>query len=164
LAITVNNIPTTPIITLNVNILHSNSATGNQWYNQNGLISGAINQDYTPLIDGDYYVIVTLNGCSSNPSNTIHVTITGIEKNELSNFIRFYPNPITNKIIIENSKTTMQNYIVTIKNIQGQEMLNKNITQNTNQTIDVSKLENGIYFLTIHNDKENYVSKILIQK
>ncbi len=87
-----------------------------------------------------------------------------ISEYSLNAEVSVYPNPATDKIIIENSKTTMQNYIVTIKNIQGQEMLNKNITQNTNQTIDVSKLENGIYFITIHNDKENYVRKILIQK
>jgi hypothetical protein len=63
--------PATPVITANDKVLHSNVASGNQWYNENGLINGATNQDYTVTSDGKYFVIVTASGCSSDSSNII---------------------------------------------------------------------------------------------
>jgi hypothetical protein len=101
LTITVNNKPPTPIATVNLNILHSDAANGNQWYNQNGIIGGATTQDYTPIIEGDYYVIVTSNGCTSTPSNTINVVFTGIEQNAPNGGIKAYPNPVSDELIIE---------------------------------------------------------------
>ncbi len=71
LAIIVNSIPATPTITINGDVLHSSATIGNQWYNQNGLISGAVNQDYKVTSNGNYYVIVNSLGCNSQPSNII---------------------------------------------------------------------------------------------
>ena len=92
----------TSAITLNGNVLQSSAATGNQWFNQNGLISGATNQNYTPTINGDYYTIVTVNGCSSDISNKIHIVINGIKNSAENNEkINIYPNPVTNELFIE---------------------------------------------------------------
>ncbi|MEI8204892.1 MAG: immunoglobulin domain-containing protein, partial [Bacteroidota bacterium] len=81
-------IPPTPVITQVGNVLTSNALVGNQWFNQFGIIVGATNQTYTATIDGDYYDIVTLNGCVSDTSNIrhvmifiIHVVNTGVEEN-----------------------------------------------------------------------------------
>lgn len=64
--------PPTPFISQNGIFLTSNSSTGNQWYTTaTGLIPGATGQTYTITADGDFYVIVTINGCASIPSNTI---------------------------------------------------------------------------------------------
>jgi uncharacterized protein (TIGR02145 family) len=71
LAIIVNLKPATPVVSFDGKILHSDAVEGNQWYDQNGLIYGAASQDYSVTTDGDYYCIVTLNGCSSDKSNTI---------------------------------------------------------------------------------------------
>jgi len=82
LNITVINKPTTPVISQNGNILHSNAAVGNQWYNQNGIINGVTSQDYSVSMNGNYYDIVTVSGCSSDTSNNIYVVITGTQFNE----------------------------------------------------------------------------------
>jgi uncharacterized protein (TIGR02145 family) len=71
IAVTVNSKPATPAITISGSILHSDAVAGNQWYDQNGLIPGAANQDYMVTASGDYYAIVTLLGCSSEKSNII---------------------------------------------------------------------------------------------
>jgi len=70
--VTVNPIPPQPTITPNGSViacdsgtLTSSSATGNQWYYQGNLLSGETNQTLNVDNDGDYTVIVTLNGCSS---------------------------------------------------------------------------------------------------
>jgi hypothetical protein len=49
--------------------LVSDSPQGNQWYDKDGLIKGAVSQQFVPADLGEYYVIVTLNGCSSAPSD-----------------------------------------------------------------------------------------------
>jgi uncharacterized protein (TIGR02145 family) len=71
LPVTVNTKPTAPIITINGNLLHSNILMGNQWYDQSGIIPGASNQNYMATSNGDYYAIASLQGCSSDPSNSI---------------------------------------------------------------------------------------------
>jgi len=93
--------PPTPTVTLNGNILHSDAATGNQWYNQNGSINGATGQNYTVITDGYYYDIVTLSGCSSDTSAVIHVIVSGIEKTDGNMNIKIYPNPVTDELVIE---------------------------------------------------------------
>jgi hypothetical protein len=54
--------------------LTSSAASGNQWYENGVLIGGATNQTYDAVEIGDYTVIVTLNGCSSPTSDTLHVS------------------------------------------------------------------------------------------
>ena len=58
----------------------------------------------------------------------------------------------------------MQNYVITINNIQGQEVLNENINFSTTHSIDVGTLRNGVYILSLQNEKDNYVSKIVIKR
>jgi len=94
LPIIVNAIPTTPIISINGLILQSDASTGNQWYNQNGIINGDTNQYCYPAIEGDYFVIVIQNGCSSDTSNVINVVFTGLGSIENNN-IKVYPNPVS---------------------------------------------------------------------
>lgn len=65
-----------PTITQNGNVLYSNSTSGNQWYNQDGAIVGATDQDYVVRQEGSYYVVVTHSGCSSEKSNTIDIVNT----------------------------------------------------------------------------------------
>ena len=68
ITMTVNAIPSTPTISPNGAILTSSSATGNQWYFNGAIISGATSQTYTTTQNGSYTVIVTSNGCTSATS------------------------------------------------------------------------------------------------
>lgn len=72
LHVRVNNKPPRPTIKLdkeNPHRLVSSAPRGNQWYDKNGLIKGANSQYFEPLDFGEYYVIVSLNGCSSDKSD-----------------------------------------------------------------------------------------------
>ena len=89
--------------------------------------------------------------------------ISGIEEFQNNNPIAVYPNPAQDKITIESKSATPQSYVASIKNIQGQEMLREKINYTTTQTIDVSGLSNGIYILSLQNEKENYIKKIVVQ-
>ncbi len=64
--ITVNANPAVPTITLTGSTLSSSAATGNQWYLNGVLITGAVNQTFSASSSGAYTVTVTnSNGCSS---------------------------------------------------------------------------------------------------
>ena len=90
---------------------------------------------------------------------------TGIyELTGFNNLIKTYPNPANEIITIESAITGNQDFIVSIKDIQGQELLNEKINFSLSHSINVSSLSNGIYFLTLQNEKENYLSKIVIQR
>lgn len=70
---------------------------GNQWYNQSVLLDSA--RDYKFTVIGDYSVIVSLNGCVSNPS-TVNV-INGIDPTALNPSIKVYSNPVADELSVE---------------------------------------------------------------
>ncbi|MBC5773334.1 HYR domain-containing protein [Pontibacter sp. KCTC 32443] len=83
-AVTVNETPATPTITAESNttvcpgssvILTSSTSSGNQWYRNRTVISGATNQSFTASESGSYTVVVTSNGCSSAASDPVVVTV-----------------------------------------------------------------------------------------
>ena len=87
--ITVEPIPSTPTIIAGSTTtfcsggsvaLTSSSASGNKWYKNGTVISGAasIQQTYNATTSGNYTVVVTTNGCSSPASAAITVTVNPI--------------------------------------------------------------------------------------
>jgi D-alanyl-D-alanine carboxypeptidase len=158
LAVTVNPKPSTPVITQNGNTLHSSVAVGNQWYDQNGIINGAINQDYTVTADGDYHVSVTLLGCTSENSTTQSVLLTGI--NEMKQSAKIYPNPVSNELIIEpiDTKTPLG---FEISNSSGQVVFKSIVTGKT--IVPVATLPAGIYFIKLSDGTAAEFSKLIKQ-
>ena len=82
--VTVNPIPATPTVSAGGPTtftqggsvtLTSSSATGNQWFLNGSLISGATNQTYSAASTGSYTVTTTANGCSSAASSDIAVLV-----------------------------------------------------------------------------------------
>jgi hypothetical protein len=158
LPITVNSVPSTPIITISGLVLQSDTADGNQWYDQNGIINGATNQNYTVNSDGDYYVIVTLTGCSSAPSNTISVIGTGIKIIESDKIIKVYPNPVSNELIIE---IEGNNEIINfdIINAIGQVIFKGDLIEKT--VVQTSVFAPGIYVVKLENGSTVEFKKIV---
>lgn len=146
-------------ITLNnIKYLRSNVTTGNQWYNKDGLIVGATTRDYTPTTSGDYYVIVSVNGCTSNSSNAMAFIPTGINPTELAKSIKIYPNPVTNELTIElEGNTTKTNF--EILNSLGQVVYNGNIVEKT--VVQTASFTPGIYIIKLESGKTFEFKKII---
>ena len=155
LALTVNPLPTKPVITQNGNILTSSVAHSYQWHSNNSPISGATNQTYSYTQNGVYFVEVSnKEGCTAK-SDTITITNVGIKNYELrnTNYV-IYPNPTTGKLTIRNEKSEVRN--VEIYDIYGKKLSHFTF-HNSHFTIDISHLANGMYFLKIGN----FVQKII---
>ncbi|MEI6346459.1 MAG: LamG-like jellyroll fold domain-containing protein [Bacteroidota bacterium] len=159
LPIVVNTIPTTPIIILTGNnVLHSDATIGNQWYNQSGIINGAINQNYPAISNGDYYVIVTTNGCSSDTSNTIHIINTGISSNQGNKSILVYPNPVSNELTLEIEDNTKLIYFEILNSI-GQVIFKGDLLNKT--TVETSTFAPGVYLIKLENGELLEFKKII---
>ncbi len=138
--------------------MHSDAASGNQWYNQNGLIASANNQDYTVTVNGDYYSIVTLNGCSSQKSNTIQVSNVGIENNQADLGLNVYPNPVHNELVVEIKGSTLNTSFELI-NATGQLISKGVFVEKT--IVQTAVLSPGIYLLVLESGKTYSVRKIV---
>lgn len=109
----------------------------------------------------------TLNGYrlslkNSNVSMNCTGTIgTGINDRIERNLIHIYPNPSTGKIIIDNST----NY--RIENIVVRNILSEIVMTNNNQqinSIDLSNLDDGAYFIELYTSKGIVNKKIILSK
>ncbi len=150
-------IPPTPIISQNGLLLSSNAVTGNQWYNASGSIVGSTNQNYTVTANGSYYVIVTVNGCSSSPSNTIVINNVGIETIDNNRVIKIYPNPVNNELSIEIvNGTELVGY--EILNYTGQLVYKGNLVNKT--TVQTAGFAAGVYLIKLENGKTFEFKKI----
>ncbi len=157
--INVNQIPETPIITLIGNVLSSNYSEGNQWYNQNGLITGATNQSFTVTEDGDYYVIVSINNCNSTQSNIITVTQTKIISSQAIDFMA-YPNPVQDFLFVECYENNEKTKLI-IWNTLGQILQQIEFYQSA--AVDLSMYNDGMYYLQIIGNNINHTIKITKQ-
>ncbi|MDD5572017.1 MAG: T9SS type A sorting domain-containing protein [Bacteroidales bacterium] len=106
---------------------------------------------------------VKLNFNDSVINSVIYCFNNDVNKNEMCNIYDYYPNPTTGKLTIKIKSNVLQNYFISIKNIQGQEVLLKNVEFSDTYQLDLTDIANGIYFLMLQNDKVNYVSKIMKQ-
>ena len=151
LSMVVNPQPEAPTVTLTGMVLHSSVATGNQWYDQNGIINGATNQDYTYVGFGNYYVIVTnANGCVSDQSNHIDIADNILVYNSDFKIVNIYPNPSSDLLMIEiqgNSKELNFEIINTMGQIiYGGAILEK-------ATLKTSDFAQGVYLIKFQDGK-----------
>lgn len=166
MAVTVNPKPATPVITLNVNILTSSSATGNQWYRDGVLIYGATSQTFTILQDGVYSVVVTLNGCSSDVSNSIEILHTGIADPD-AQAVSVYPNPGNGIFWLSITMPNATVFNMDMLNSFGAVVYKTNnleVNGTFKQHFDLHDLSAGMYTIVLKSDKQQIVKKIVINK
>jgi len=164
--VTVHQNPPTPNITINDNVLASSSATGNQWYLNGNIISGATQQNYTAQQNGNYHVVVTnANNCSSQ-SNTLAFMIVGIADLERVGVTSVYPNP-TNGLFNIQFSDNQQDVQLEIYDISGRIHLQKRvmtINQNSIETLNLDNLTTGIYTIRILSEDNQATFRIIVTK
>lgn len=88
----------------------------------------------------------------------------GIHENEImAAAVSIYPSPAQNEITISASGIQSLPVTISIIDIVGKELMAKQVKQGTfEEKVDITKLQNGIYFLTINNDKGSRTIKFLV--
>lgn len=135
----------------NVLSINGNFSTYSWFYN-NTLIAGATSREYTINANGSYFAKVTnADGCNTN-TDTLNITDykeTSIDQLSKEYAISIFPNPAGNIVNISSSKEVN----VILHSIDGREILAKEKAE----SIDVSHLDNGVYYLTFTNNKGDLV-------
>lgn len=164
--VTVHQNPPTPNITINGNVLTSSSTTGNQWYLNGNLISGATQQNYTAQQNGNYNVVVTnANNCSAQ-SNTLAFTTVGIADLERVGVTSVYPNP-TNGLLNIQFSDNQQDVQLEIYDVSGRVHIQKRvmtISQNSVETLNLENLTTGVYTLRILTNENQATFRIVVTK
>ena len=103
-------------------------------------------------------MIVTLNGCSSDTSNIIHVSNVGLDNFDKPNAFNAYPNPVTNELIIEISGNRDE-IGFEIYNSIGQLMFEDKMKEKTK--ISTANFVAGMYLIKLENGKKFEFKKII---
>jgi hypothetical protein len=158
------NIIVTPVDTSVTQLGFTLSANANnysyQWVDcNNGFtpISGATNQSFTAVVDGDYAVIISGNSCADTSS--CH-TIFGLGVEDLATkmHIEVFPNPTTGKVIIQNQD--QKELSLEVLDLTGRQVYSTKIT-NKNTEINLGNYADGIYLFKFYNEKEVFYLKLI---
>lgn len=124
-----------------------------------GAYSQILNIETTNYAPGTYTFTAYASGCANSALPvifTITITASTIGITDLQQYsYTIYPNPVK-QILTINSPTILKN--ITIIDVLGKVELNKNVN-NITESIDLSNLQSGIYFLTV-----NGVTKKIIKE
>jgi len=107
-----------------------------------------------------------------NPADSVNIYVKyfafpdGIAEEAMNggNFSEIYPNPATNSISVDYNLTTKVNSAtIRISNLLGSVVKESDLQINSNKAkLDISELENGIYFYSVLINNDVYTTKKLI--
>lgn len=157
--ITHHNIPAKPIINHIGNDTLIISTNNNvQWYVNNNPISGANDTIWIAQTLGNYYAVVTDSVGCQNYSDTVNVTVVGINE-VINNSFNIYPNPVQHELTIEGVEEPISS--IMIKNSNGQLVYSNNNISTKVHTINTAHFSSGVYFVSLLSSKNTVVYKLL---
>ncbi len=154
-----NPIPLTPVVSLVGTSLIGNLTGSNYvWYRNTvnayagaSPVPGATGDTYHPGEPGYYYCYRDSVDCFSGVSNIIYISL--LDVNDVHAYTaKIFPNPTTGMLNI-NMGSNSNNFSIAVVNALGQTVLNKEVKNNNEQSIDISSLPSGVYQLILTDEK-----------
>ncbi|MCX6270547.1 MAG: YCF48-related protein [Bacteroidetes bacterium] len=166
LILTVNQNPLVPVITQNVNVLHSSAPAFNHWYLNGAPINGATAQTYVFTQNGVYRVKVTLpTGCwsISAPFTVLNTGIDVVQTKKTQPAV--FPNPVYQTANLNLQLTETSTVEAAVFDMIGNKVLNlAPIRRQSGQhqiALDCMSFSKGIYFVKMLINDNVYFIKFL---
>ncbi|MBV1923627.1 MAG: T9SS type A sorting domain-containing protein, partial [Flavobacteriaceae bacterium] len=129
------------------------------WLFGDGGFSTEENPTHTYDADGIYEVSLNVNYACSNSSISTQTISTELNLDDfiVNNNIKVFPNPTSSIININASKQIGNDFQIEIYSILGKKLkINEIVSEEFNKRINIESLTNGIYFLKIINNENQY--------
>ncbi len=165
-------VPAKPAVIQNGAILTSSAITGNQWYfsiTPDGTgqpVAGAVWPYYTATQSGYYWIVVTVNGCSSEPSGRVQVIMTGMNEPEGLE-VNLYPVPNDGRFNLSLQGSAGEKIRVTVFGNLGTKIFEIPefiITGKMERMIDLRPVSPGVYHVMITTSQGTLIRKIVISE
>jgi hypothetical protein len=160
--VTINSADTTVMMMGSTLMATATSATF-QWVdcnNSNLPISGENSSTFSPLLDGNYAVEVTQNGCTSL-SSCYTVLSSGISNDNLTS-LNLYPNPTNGKVSVILGQ--MQKEVnIEVTDVTGRILIVQQYSNTTEINLSLENYSSGIYFIKVKTETFNQNNRILKQ-
>lgn len=130
-----------------------------QWINckTGEAIAGETNSSFSPQENGDYGLQITsASGCVSE-SDCISFVKVGIEEEITNTYVKVYPNPFLDNLLIEIGTKNAQ---IEIVNITGKLIYTTNQKDRITQ-VNLQSLSSGVYFVNIIKDNRFQTFKVI---
>ena len=157
IAVRLNALPQTPIISVADNLLISSATAGNQWYNNGQILNNETAQVLSKYQSGSYFVKVTENGCSSR---SVSLTITANEPTNLM-ALKVFPNPSNGNFNLQ--LPSQDAYKMQISDLQGRIIETKEGKNEAQVQLNLSNWNTGIYFVNLVTKNRVFNSKLIMQ-
>ena len=150
------------VVQSGISLIAQNISATYQWINctTNQLIPGAINQSYTPNVNGSYAALITQCGISDT-SACFTFNNVGLEDLENDSEMLLYPNPATSSFTIQ-LPSNAELFHVRIFNMIGELVSSKLFHGNEIIVNDISQLSSGSYTVEVKSESRNWQKKLVV--
>lgn len=155
--------PKPNVIRVNDTLL-SSAPAGNQWYLVGfGPFPNGNGQAFTPTTAGSYYVVVTVNGCSSVPSDTIAFVGSAVSNLNSSLPVTVWPNPSRGLFQVKVEQVASDGVTFELMDLSGR-TLKREVSLATQDLYELhaETLASGMYLLRISSGNKAATVRVQI--
>lgn len=146
----------------------SENASSYLWDFGNGVTVEAPSPEYFYETDGEYEVTLTaINGCGSDTFTQTVSFVTGINEKEIAKDFKVYPNPSNGILTLEILDQRFQLSRVRIFDVDGRELMQKNISRNGTANVfelDLSSYKKGVYILQLISPNKVITRRVMVKE
>lgn len=153
-----------------ISFTDNSSQNPNQWawdFDDGSAVNNSQNPSHTYTANATYNVCLTAtnnNGSSIAYCEDITIDNVGIDNAYTNNKVKIYPNPMTNKSIIEFDNIGNKNVIINLYNILGEKVNIEYLVHDNSIELINNNLNAGNYYVEIIiNNTNRYNSKLIIK-
>lgn len=123
-------------------------------------IAGEIDQDYIPVVTGNYACEITLGSCIDTTACVFVVSTFGVGFDDAAvSEISVYPNPVSGQLMITNSVAS--DMVIRIINSSGEVVFSNGALNTDQMQVDMSEYATGLYQLEISTQGGKIIRKIV---